>query len=675
MEETQQMKSRKLSLTAMAATLAVSGVILLSSVPAQAEVTYDSLLVENGGDVPSTHWAANAIQGLVDKYGVMSGYPDKTFRGNRQVSRYELAASLYGVMQAVDKMMAEMQPPDMSKYATKADLQKLAELQKMFKEELDMLKKKHMALSDKVDMMDRVQVHGGVQVRYRDRVSVTDGTQSTSPLFNAANKTDGKSVTNNNGDFTRDANGLPQTFNNPDASNVTVDDSNPFRVRASLKVKAKLTDGIMAKTKFDMYEQAVGNGGHDANEGPGQFVLRDASLNVGQKDEDGMGATWKIGFTNLSDVVNPGTSLMNHFNNSQWNGHGYGLVGWGGSEKATVNSAKADFKNSTSRYWMGGINSSNVDPDSQMHNMVSSPTTSLDFDWGWGKFMVGVNYGSTMTNRDAAAKGNLSGLYAGADSLPGSGFGQSVAGSNAAFTASSLFSGANLPSLDRQGKVTSGLLALPSEYGDGYGVAGLEFNLLKESFPIRLGLHGMSYLNDNLTDFTNPTRKELSGVLDLGWDKGFGLTVQVNKSFSGYDKHSLGLFFNDLGGSGFDIQLGANLATRGLFAISNTATGSAGLVLGIPFVNMGEGKDMVKLLLSARQSIGDSLGNAQDAAGAAVAGYQMFKDSGLTASLMYNNIGSSPLNIRAEYSMLGAEELWSFKPVAHDVSVITSYWF
>jgi len=264
-------------------------------------------------------------------------------------------------------------------------------------------------------------------------------------------------------------------------------------------------------------------------------------------------------------------------------------------------------------------------------------------------------------------------------------------------------------------------VALPSQYGDGYGVMGVEFNLMKESnFPLRFGLHAMSYLNDNVLEFSKPTRKEISAVVDLGKSEGFGATLQVNKSFSGFDRHSLGLMFNNIAGSGFDVQVGANLATRGLFGVGDLATGSAGLVLGVPLIKPTDAnKQSLKLMIAARQSFGDGsfglptsdaktrsgdLGETKQNRDVKTEngnvdtrrmpsnttadsktdrtpnvynsiGIPMMKDAGLTVSLPFNNINNTPLSIRAEYSMLMADSLFAFKPVAHDLSVVTSYMF
>lgn len=685
------MKLHKVALFALAASFSVTGLSVFSAPPARADVSYDDLLTENGGDLERTHWAAEAISQLVDKYGVMSGYPDKKFRGQRTLTRYEMAAALYQVMKYIDEQVASHQGQtiDTSKFATKEDLKQLAALQMEFKKELDMLKEGHMDLAKRVDMLERVKVHGMVEVRYRDRVSVTDGTQDSSPLFAPGNSSaantvaqDGtvsarpdtdntKEFSNNGGQYVRDANGLPTSFSKPDSQAITIDDLVPFRVHSQLNVDAMLTDGIKLSTGFDMFElggtaasgQTFSNGGHNFYEGTG-FVFRKAALEMGSVEGKGLGtgASFKVGLTNFKDDVNPNTMLSNHFDNPNWMGRGYGLVGWGADDIALSRSGVTGYSNSLSRYWAGGLNASMVDPDSKSYNQVTSPSASFDAAWGWGKFFVGANYGSVQANRAAAAGGNLSS-------------GAAVLGTDAAFQTagadSALFAGATLQGLDRKGNLTGNTLALPSQYADGYGVAGLDLMFFQDAFPVRLGVHAMSYLNDNMLDFSGASRKEVSGVLDLGWSQNFGLTVGVNKSFIGYDRHSIGLLFNDLGGSGFDIQLGANLATRGLFNVSDIAAGDAGIALGIPFLNMGKGKDNIKLILAARQSIGDNLGASTDTG----APNQMFKDSGITVSLPYMNIGGSPLNIRAEYSMLLADAIWEFRPVAHDVSVVTSYMF
>ncbi len=52
-------------------------------------------------DVKPTDWAFQALQSLVEHYGVIQGYPDGTFRGDRPLTRYEFVATLKLVMEKI----------------------------------------------------------------------------------------------------------------------------------------------------------------------------------------------------------------------------------------------------------------------------------------------------------------------------------------------------------------------------------------------------------------------------------------------------------------------------------------------------------------------------------------------------------------------------------------------
>ncbi|MBU0672377.1 MAG: S-layer homology domain-containing protein [Candidatus Margulisbacteria bacterium] len=53
-------------------------------------------------DVPDNHWAAPAVYDLV-KLGITKGYPDGTFRGTQQITRYETAVFLQKMANSIDK--------------------------------------------------------------------------------------------------------------------------------------------------------------------------------------------------------------------------------------------------------------------------------------------------------------------------------------------------------------------------------------------------------------------------------------------------------------------------------------------------------------------------------------------------------------------------------------------
>ena len=56
-------------------------------------------------DVDTTHWAFQAFQSLVKRYGCGLGYPDETFRGTRSLTRYEFAAGLNACLPKIQELL------------------------------------------------------------------------------------------------------------------------------------------------------------------------------------------------------------------------------------------------------------------------------------------------------------------------------------------------------------------------------------------------------------------------------------------------------------------------------------------------------------------------------------------------------------------------------------------
>jgi hypothetical protein len=667
---------------------------------ADKEHKYEELLKENGGDLTAEHWASEAIENLIKKYcGIMVGYPNNTFRGAQNMTRYEMAAALYKLMQCLEEPLktVEREPLDTSHLASKDDLDKLVALQHELGKELEEIKLAK--LQTRVNMIEKIQVNGSLDVRYREVLATTDGTDPQSPLFAGKNTSSENSVAidgtvskrdpasentkafnNNINQFGRDEFGVPNLYHSPSEANITPDDLVPFRFRTHFQVDAHWNEWLRSQIVMDVFDLAqassalskspliVSNGGHDVNEGlydGNPFVFRSALTEVIVPDTKNR---IRFGLMNFKGTLNTGTGFNSLFNQGNWNGHGFGLVGWGGSEVALSNNGASNYLNSIYRYWQGGIDASMVDPDSMIYNQASSPSVSFDTDWGWGSFMVGLNAGSTQTNRALAAASGAN-LSSGAP----------VMGSDANFATSAIWTGAQLQGLDflagsNGKKLTGNFLALPSQYGDGYGVVGLETRFFQESFPVRLQLSAMHYFNDSLTDFSAPSRKEISGTLDLGWNKNFGMTLQANKSFIGFDRHSLGLFFNNINDTDIDIQLGANLATRGLFNIGDTAAGSVGLAFGFPLWRPDkDAPQHIRFVAAARQSLGNRFGVLPE--GSTIPN-QLFKEAGITLGIPWKHVGNTSLDLTAQYSVMLADALWSLRqPVAHDISIVTSYNF
>lgn len=74
-------------------------------------------------DIPRGHWAEEAVRTLVER-GILTGYPDGTFRGNEPATRYQLALALYGFLRQVEEeirqagfspSLAALSPEDMER--------------------------------------------------------------------------------------------------------------------------------------------------------------------------------------------------------------------------------------------------------------------------------------------------------------------------------------------------------------------------------------------------------------------------------------------------------------------------------------------------------------------------------------------------------------------------------
>lgn len=150
----------------MAASLLLSATSMVAvNMPASALTSVEELT-----DVNSSDWAYEALADLVEKYDVIEGYPDYTFKGERKASRWEMAAALNAVMKSVGRDLARLG----AEKADKSDLMKLARLQEEFKRELEVLNSRVDALEDRasaieaknaeqdtrIDLLEKTQLHG-----------------------------------------------------------------------------------------------------------------------------------------------------------------------------------------------------------------------------------------------------------------------------------------------------------------------------------------------------------------------------------------------------------------------------------------------------------------------------------------------------------------------------------
>lgn len=63
---------------------------------------------EQFGDLSPEEWAYQALDELVQRYDCLQGYPDGTYRGDRPLTRYELAAALNSCLQNIERLLAQV---------------------------------------------------------------------------------------------------------------------------------------------------------------------------------------------------------------------------------------------------------------------------------------------------------------------------------------------------------------------------------------------------------------------------------------------------------------------------------------------------------------------------------------------------------------------------------------
>jgi Carbohydrate-selective porin, OprB family/S-layer homology domain len=104
-------------------------------------------------DVKPTDWAFTALQSLVERYGCIAGYPDKTYRGQRAMTRYEFAAGLNACLDKINEIITT----GLADKVSKEDFAAVQKLQEEFAAELGALKGRVDALESKTATLEAQQ--------------------------------------------------------------------------------------------------------------------------------------------------------------------------------------------------------------------------------------------------------------------------------------------------------------------------------------------------------------------------------------------------------------------------------------------------------------------------------------------------------------------------------------
>ncbi|MNS15915.1 hypothetical protein D3C72_475550 [compost metagenome] len=314
------MSLRKLSATLLAGTVTLAGTAMLTATPALALTPVSELK-----DVSPDHWAYNAIQTLVEKYQVMEGFPDRTFRGNKTMTRYELAAALAKVMARVEQRIAQAtgQSVEVEPGVNPEDLRTIARLQREFREELDTLKARVDTIDSRLMALEkRVRVSGKMQADYRDFTSVPSSAALTS--------------------------GLGAT------GGVSAD----FRVRNGLMFDAQLMEDLsfMGQLNVDVYNpQSMAN---PYLRGMTATPITDVYVPKAVLGYNPGWINYSAGIGALRDHMAIGSSLQDPFKSNIWTNAtgGYGFVGTPGMAGTAIGTASTGTGAVGAPIWLTGTN-------------------------------------------------------------------------------------------------------------------------------------------------------------------------------------------------------------------------------------------------------------------------------------------------------------------------------
>ncbi len=130
-------------------------------------------------DVPTNHWAYDAIAELAAK-GLVEGYPDGTFKGDRAMTRYEMAMVVARLLARIESIQI---PAPVRPEVGRADVESIQRLVNEFRAELAALGVRTTAIEEELNAikarLDNVRLTGGFRFRYDNQRSASGSNAGT----------------------------------------------------------------------------------------------------------------------------------------------------------------------------------------------------------------------------------------------------------------------------------------------------------------------------------------------------------------------------------------------------------------------------------------------------------------------------------------------------------------
>ncbi|MCL1489178.1 MAG: iron uptake porin [Pseudanabaena sp. Salubria-1] len=156
LETAQEVKETKVLETSIADPLEQQKRDRLSNYNATPEITQpitQITSVSQLSDIKTTDWAFTALQSLVERYGCIAGYPDRTYQGKQAIARYEFASGLNACLDKINEIISA----GLADKVSQADLATLKKLQEEFAAELAILRGRVDTLETKTARLEAQQ--------------------------------------------------------------------------------------------------------------------------------------------------------------------------------------------------------------------------------------------------------------------------------------------------------------------------------------------------------------------------------------------------------------------------------------------------------------------------------------------------------------------------------------
>ncbi len=204
-------------------------------------------------DVQPSDWAFTALQRLVEEYGCLEGYPDRTYRGNRALTRYEFAAGLNACLDVVIQLIG----PD-------SDLGSITRLQEEFAAELATIRGRVDTLETDVAELEANQFSTTTKLRGQLDAHLVVPFGDTTPV-NDDVLLQGPSIANSAEDTTVGGAEADATFEY--RARLNFDTSFTGEDRLRIRLQASDDAGSLANTEAGLYDQSSRRGGIEDNVG------------------------------------------------------------------------------------------------------------------------------------------------------------------------------------------------------------------------------------------------------------------------------------------------------------------------------------------------------------------------------------------------------------------------